>query len=338
MKRAFSCCDPLISVITPVFDTPVKRLNAAVGSVLAQAYDNWELILVDDGSTDGDLLRMHVVIDWDTHTFCVRRHLSEPKKISVIIQNCNGRESLERCLETVTSKTNYPNYEIVIISGESSPAGSLRLSRFPHRWLHFTDGACDSRAKNHAVEQMDGAWLLFLDDRIEVIEPDWLMIMAEHIQRTEVGAVGAQVINSSGAVEHAGIVLGVDNIAQPALGGLPAEHASGNRQLQVTRNCTAVSSACTLIRREVFQQMGGFDESESGVLADVDLCLKMRRAGYLIVCTPLAKLFWHATQSDEKIESSADAVMRKGWDDVLQRDPYYNPNLSRERADFSLGR
>src|SRR5205823_3540378 len=171
---------PLISVITPVFDTPVKLLNAAVGSVLAQAYDNWELILVDDGSTDGDLLRMHVGIDWDTHTFCVRRHLSEPKKTSVIIQNCNGRESLERCLETLTSKRNYPNYEIVIINGEGSPAGSSRLSRFPHRWLHFTDGACDSRPKNHAVEQMDGAWLLFLDDRIEVIEPDWLMIMAEH--------------------------------------------------------------------------------------------------------------------------------------------------------------
>ena len=84
--------------------------------------------------------------------------------------------------------------------------------------------------------------------------------------------------------------------------------------------------------------MGGFDESESGVLADVDLCLKMRRGGYLIVYTPLAKLFCHATQSDEKIESSADAVMRKRWGDVLQRDPYYNPNLSRERADFSLGR
>src|SRR5437763_552193 len=83
-------------------------------------------------------------------------------------------------------------------NGKDSRAGSSRLSRFAHRWLHFTDCACDSMAKNYGVEQTDGAWLLFLDDRIEVIERDWLMIMAEHIQRTEIGAIGAQVINSSG--------------------------------------------------------------------------------------------------------------------------------------------
>ena len=119
--------------------------------------------------------------------------------------------------------------------------------------------------------------------------------MAEHVQRPEVGAVGARLLNPNGTVEHAGIVVGVNGIAQPAFRGFPAEHPGTNRQLQVTRNCSAVSSACMLTRRDVFQQAGGFDESLPGALADVDLCLKMRRADYLIVYTPFAKLYWHAT-------------------------------------------
>ena len=124
------------------------------------------------------------------------------------------------------------------------------------------------------------------------IDPDWLTIMTEHVQRPEVGAVGARLINLNGTIEHAGLVLGVNGIAQSAFRGFPAEHPGVNRQLQMTRNYSAVSGACLLMRREVFQQIGGFDEKLSGALADVDLCLKMRRAGYLIVYTPLAKLCW----------------------------------------------
>jgi len=90
-----------------------------------------------------------------------------------------------------------------------------------------------------------------------------------------------------------------------------------------------------LTRREVFEESGGFDEGLSDALADVDLCLKIRRAGYLIVYTPFAKLYWHQAQSD-KMEAGGDAILRQRWANVLERDPYYNPNLSRERADFSL--
>ncbi len=160
--------------------------------------------------------------------------------------------------------------------------------------------------------------------------------MAEHVQRADAGAVGPRLLSPNGTIEQAGIVLGVNNTAQPAFHAFPAEHPGTNRQLQVTRNCSAVSSACMLTRREVLQQTGGFDESLGGTLADVDLCLKMRRAGYLIVYTPFAKLCWREAPSDE-IDGKDEAIMRERWAEILQNDPYYNPNLSRERADFSLG-
>jgi glycosyltransferase involved in cell wall biosynthesis len=518
--RTFAC-RPLISIITPVFDTPVSRLEEAVESVLLQAYENWELLLVDDGSADPDLLRIlphlagrdrrivladlgkhggisaasnrglelargewitfvdhddvlepdalfqivnalqmrpdidliysdedklgengfeaplfkpdwspdfflsynyvghltavrrdlvqkaggfrsqfdsaqdydlffrvteltsrihhiprvlyhwrrsesssaisvrqkpeqldasrraiedhlgrrneaaHVAVDWRTHAFRVRRELPEPTKISIIIPNSHGDEALERCVESLTTKTDYPNYEILILQSDNSPGAPPCLSGFPHRLLQFSRAANDSAAKNYGAKETDGPWLLFLDDVAEIIDPEWLTIMAEHVQRPEVGAVGARLLNPSGTVEHAGIVVGVNGTAQPAFCGFPAEHPGPSRQLQVTRNCSAVSSACMLTRREVFEQAGGFDESLSGALADVDLCLKIRRADYLIVYTPFAKLYWHAIHG-EKADTSGDAILRQRWANVLERDPYYNPNLSRERADFSL--
>jgi glycosyltransferase involved in cell wall biosynthesis len=278
-----------------------------------------------------------VAVDWRTHAFWVRRRLSEPKRISVIIWSRRGLESLKRCIESLTSRTRYPNYEIVIVQDDRSPGASDFSSPFPHHLLRFPGEPNDSAVKNFAVNQTNDPWILFLDESIEPIEPDWLTIMAEHVQRGEVGAVGARLLNPNGTIERAGTVVGVNNTAQPAFHAFPGEHPGTNRQLQVTRNCSAVSSACMLTRREILQQTGGFDASLGGTLADVDLCLKMRRAGYLIVYTPFAKLCWHEAPSDE-IDVKGEAIMRARWGDVLQSDPYYNPNLSRERADFSLGK
>ncbi len=521
-SRAFAS-KPLVSVITPVFDTPVQRLEEAIESVLAQAYENWELLLIDDGSSDGDLLRAlprlaardrriivqslgkhegisaasnqglalargewitfldhddvlepdalfqivkllqthpdadliysdedklgedgfeaplfkpdwspdfflsynyvghltavrrdmvqkaggfrsqfdsaqdydlffrvieqtkrihhiprilyhwrrserssaisvrqkpeqletsrlaiddylkrrrelaHVAVDWRTHAFCVRRGILEPKKISIIISTRHGLEPLARRIERLTSRTNYPNYEIVIVQSDTPSGGSTVPSHFPHRAVRFPGEANDSAVRNFAVKQTNDPWILFLDDSIEPIDSDWLTIMAEHVQRPEVGAVGARLLNRNETVEQAGMVLGVNEIAQPAFHGFPAEHPGMNRQLQVTRNCSAVSSACMLTRLEAFQRAGGFDERLEGALADADLCLKIRGAGYLIVYTPFAKLYWDHALADQS-DMNGEAILRKRWADILRHDPYYNPNLSRERADFSLGK
>jgi GT2 family glycosyltransferase len=207
-----------------------------------------------------------------------------------------------------------------------------------------------SAAYNIAAKQTNSPWILFLDRSVEPSESDWLTLMAEHVQRPEVGAVGARLIASDNTIEHAGVVVGADGEAQPAFRGLAAEEAGVCRQLQVTRNYSAVSGACLLTRREVFQEVGGFDEELPAELAELDLCLKMRRAGYLIVYSPFAKLYYNPPRAERKIDPPSVAaatsgaasnqsveIMRKRWADVLARDPYYNPNLSRTRADFSLG-
>jgi O-antigen biosynthesis protein len=278
-----------------------------------------------------------VTVDWRTHAFCIRRELSEPKKISVIIRSRRGLESLERCIESLTSRTSYPNYEIVVVQDNKFHDASDFSLRFPHHLLRFPGEPNDSAVKNFAVNETNDPWILFLNESIEPIEPQWLTIMAEHVQRAEVGAVGARLLNPNGTIEQAGTVVGVNNTAQSAFRAFPAEHPGANRQLQVTRNCSAVSSACMLTRRDVFQQAGGFDENLGGTLADVDLCLKLRRADYLIVYSPFAKLCWHEAPSVE-IDPAGEVTMHERWAHVLRSDPYYNPNLSRERADFSLGK
>jgi GT2 family glycosyltransferase len=275
-----------------------------------------------------------VTIDWPTHAFCVRRDLPEAKKISIIIRRGDHAERIKRCIESLTAGTSYPNYEIVVVQQESES-----FSHSLCRVVHAPEASSAVELSNFAVQQTDSPWLLFLDAGIEPIPQsrDWLTIMAEHVQRPEVGAVGPRLVNPNGTIEHAGIIFGVDGIAQPAFHGFPGEHPGVNRQLRMTRNYSAVSGACMLVRREVFEEIEGFDETLSLGFADIDLCLKMRRAGYLIVYTPLAKLYWDASVRD-KIDTNGEAIMRQRWSDVLERDPYYNPNFSREHADFSLGK
>jgi GT2 family glycosyltransferase len=251
--------------------------------------------------------RAHVTVDWRTHAYCVRRDVEDPSKIAIITA---ARPSF-------AGQIDYPKFEIVIVD----PAGQSNY------------GA----VYNSAVEQTTSPWILFLAGDVEPIENDWLTLMAEHVQRSEVGAVGARLISRDDKIDHAGIVVGVDGITQSAFRGFNAEDPGVCRQLQITRNYSAVSGACLLTRREVFQEIGGFDEQLPDVLADVDLCLKMGRVGYLVVYTPFAKLYRSGSQTERKIDNHFAEIMRERWAGALARDPYYNPNLSRARADFSLG-
>ncbi len=283
----------------------------------------------------------HVTVDWSTHAYWIKRQLTEAKRISIIIPVRDRVDLLVRCLDSLTSKTNYAPYEIVVVDNDSqSEEARTYFSHFKHKLLRYSGPFNFSAINNFAVEQTDSPWLLFLNNDTEVIEGDWLTMMAEQVQRFEVGAVGSRLLYQDDTVQHAGIVVGVGGIAEHAFRGWPAEAPGVCRQLQTTRNYSAVTGACLLTRREVFDEVGGFDEERLPVtFSDVDLCLKIRRAGYRIVYVPFAKLYHHESGTRRPaVEPLETEVMRERWPDVLEHDPYYNPNLSRERADFSLGK
>ena len=283
----------------------------------------------------------HVAVDWRTHAYWVKREITHRRRVSIFISVRDGIPPLRRCVDSLVEKTSYQDYEIVIVDNDSeSEEARDYFARTPHRLLSYTGPFNFSAMNNFAVGQTDCPWLLFLHNDVEVIESEWLSAMVEHVQRPEVGAVGARLLYPDDTVEHAGVVLGVGGIAQHAFRGFGAEAPGVCRQLQVTRNYSSVSGACLLTRRDVFDEVGGFDEERLPVtFNDVDLCLKMRRAGYFIVYTPFAKLYHHESATRRpSVEPRETEVMRERWPDLLAHDPYYNPNLARERADFSLGR
>ena len=285
--------------------------------------------------------RGHVTVDWRTHAYWIKRDLAEPKPISIIIPVRDRVDLLARCLDSITRETTYAPYEIVIVDNDSrTEEARAYLSGLKHRVLNYGGPFNYSAINNLAVEQTESPWLLFLNNDTEVIDGDWLTIMAEHIQRPEVGAVGPRLLYPDDTVQHGGIVVGVGGIAEHAFRGFPAEAPGVCRQLQVTRNYSAVTGACLLTRRDVFNKVHGFDEERLPVtFNDVDLCLKIRRAGYLVVYTPFARLYHHESGTRRRtVEPMETGVMRERWAEVLDDDPYYNPNLSRERADFSLGK
>ncbi|HSV63742.1 MAG TPA: glycosyltransferase, partial [Chthoniobacterales bacterium] len=286
-------------------------------------------------------IRGHVTVDWRTHAYWIKRDLSDAKPISIIIPVRDRIGLLKRCIESITKETNYAPYEIVIVDNDSQTEEARDfLSSTKHRVLNFSGPFNFSAINNFAVEQTGNPWLLFLNNDTEIIDGDWLTIMAEHIQRPEVGAVGPRLLYPDDTVQHGGIVVGVGGIAEHAFRGFPAEAPGVCRQLQVTRNYSAVTGACLLTRREVFQKVRGFDEERLPVtFSDVDLCLKIRRAGYLVVYTPFARLYHHESGTRRRtVEPMETGVMQERWAGWLNDDPYYNPNLSRDRADFSLGK
>ncbi|HEY2802138.1 MAG TPA: glycosyltransferase family 2 protein [Chthoniobacterales bacterium] len=282
----------------------------------------------------------HVAVDWNTHAFRIRRDIVEEKRIAIIIPTRDRIDLLARCVASVEEKTRYGRFEIVIVDNDSETEEACAyFGQTRHRVLQFPGPFNYSAINNFAVEQTDAPWLLFLNNDAEVIDPEWLTSMAEHIQRPEVGAVGARLLFRDGSVQHAGIVLGVRGTVKHAFCGFAGDSPGVCRQLQVTRNYSAVTAACLLTRRDVFEKIGGFDEEQLPVIFnDVDLCLKMRAAGYLVVYTPFAKLYHEESATRRlSVEPIELAVLRERWPEVVERDPYYNPNLSRDQADFSLG-
>lgn len=162
--------------------------------------------------------------------------------------------------------------------------------------------------------------------------------MVEQSQRPEVGGVGAKLLYPDGRIQHAGMVMGIRGVSGHAFRNLPGNVPSYFNLADLTRNCSAVTAACMMVPRPVFEEVGGFDERFRVAFNDVDLCLRIRQRGYLLVYTPLALLYHHESASRKRLHPLEDEeLFLKQWGDLMREgDPYYNPNLTLAREDWSL--
>ncbi|MEM0268786.1 MAG: glycosyltransferase family 2 protein [Candidatus Korarchaeum sp.] len=269
-------------------------------------------------------------------------------KVSIIIPTRDKVKILKRCIDSILNKTTYQNYEIVIVDNDSEKRETweyyTRISRDPRiKILEYRKPFNYSAINNYAVSMVDSEYVLFLNNDTEVISPEWLSAMLEHAQRKEVGAVGAKLLYPNGKIQHCGVILLRGGVAGHIFRHFP--NPVNHNLAEVIRNFSAVTAACMLTKRSVFEEVGGFDEINLPVaFNDVDYCLKLREKGYLIVYTPYAILYHHEFLSrgydvtPEKRERAAREVafMRGKWAELLDNDPYYNPNLEGENCSIRI--
>jgi O-antigen biosynthesis protein len=314
------------TTIRQFVDTAHESAKRAVSDALNRRA---EMATVEDGSVPC--------------TFRVRRRVSNSPLVSIIIPTRDRLSLLRRCLQSVETRTTYRHYEILVIdNGSREPQTLAYLASLPYQVIRDGGPFNFARLNNRAAALAHGRHLLFLNNDVEVITPEWLEALLEHSQRREVGAVGAQLLYADGTIQHAGIVLGVRGVAGHAHKYLPAESEGYFGFPHLIRNYSAVTAACLMLRKAVYEEAGGLDERLAVTFNDVDLCLRLRARGYLVVYTPYARLYHYESRSRWYQPPSAEEVrlMLDRWGTLLPCDPYYNPHLTLEREDFGfdLGR
>ncbi len=281
----------------------------------------------------------------------VRRTRPDPAPlVSIIIPTKDKAEILAPCVDGILNRTDYPNFEVLIVDHQSTEANAVHLlarlaDDFRVTVMPYEGSFNYSAINNAAVSRARGAVLALLNNDVEVINPEWLDEMVSLAVLPDVGAVGAKLLYPNNRVQHGGILLGPGGVAGHLFHMLDARDPGYFGRAVMTSTVAAVTAACLVVRRVVFEEVGGFDEKNLAIaFNDVDLCLKIRESGYRNVWTPLARLYHHESisrgsdQTGERLKrfnGEMEFMMQK-WDAVLASDPFYNPNLNLTSGDFSL--
>jgi len=270
--------------------------------------------------------------------------------VTLIIPTRNGLALLRRCVSSVLEKTDYPNYEVLIVDNGSDDRDVLEFLdrvvadrrvqvRRDDRPFNF------SALNNRAVEVARGELVGLINNDIEVVNRSWLTEMVGIALQPGVGAVGARLWYPDNTLQHGGIVLGVGGVAGHSHRRLPRGADGYFNRANLIQSLSAVTAACMIIRKRIYLEAGGLDEKHLAVaFNDVDFCLKVRELGYRNVWTPYAELYHHESatrgyeDSPEKRGRFATEVayMKQRWGNILRNDPAYSPNLTLDREDFSI--
>lgn len=289
--------------------------------------------------------------------FKIRYEIIGDPMISIVIPNKDHAADLKRCITSILEKSTYENYEIVIVENGSETKEIFDYYTSLKEYANIRvvtyekpegqNGFNYSAVNNFGVKQTKGDYILLLNNDTEVITVNWMEELLMYAQREDVGAAGAKLYYGNKTIQHAGVVLqlGAHRTAGHSHYGQSRENLGYMGRLCYAQNVSAVTGACLLVKKSLFEEVGGLDESFAISLNDVDFCLKLRQKGLLNVFTPFAELYHYESvsrgldDSGEKAEryNRESAHFREKWKTVLEKgDPYYNPNFSLDRSDFAL--
>ena len=283
-------------------------------------------------------------------TFRVHRPIPTGQRVSLLILTNNGQAELpgrgavslvDNFVDSILKRTEYQNYEIIVVDNSSLSAAQIarfqqlgvRVENFEMHGKPFNYAA----KANFAVSRVRTEHLVLLNDDMEVISPGWLTALLQLSNDPEIGGVGARLLHFDGTIQHVGLVLGINGSAAHVYHSFPGDAIGYNGFTHIIRNYSAVTAACFATRRSVLAQVGGFDEAFAVDFNDIDLCLRMRDAGYRIAYTPFAELYHFEGASAKRTAQDPVeiALFAERWAKCIQDDPFYNPNLARDRLDYA---
>lgn len=285
----------------------------------------------------------------DQKYYRIRRGLPErAPKVEILIPTRDRADDLRTCIRSIREKTDYPAFRITVLNNRSADPATFtyfnELEAEGVQVLPYNEPFNFSAINNFGVERTDGPVLALLNNDLEVMEEDWLRSLVGEAIRPEIGVVGCKLLYGNRTIQHAGVVLGVGGVAGHAFKYLPEHYDGQMMRPNLTQNYSAVTAACCVVRREVFEAVGGLDAEHLAVaFNDIDFCLRVREAGYRNVYVP-TPLYHHESRSRgpentrEKQERFLREVdyMKERWGRLLEEDPSYNLNLTLDKEDFSF--
>lgn len=274
----------------------------------------------------------------------------EQPLVSILIPNKDHAADLKKCMDSIEEKSTYRNFEFIIVENNSTEEETFSYykeieKRDNVRVLYYKEDFNYSRINNFGAKEANGEYVLLLNNDTEMIEPDSIKEMLDVCMRLDVGIVGAKLLYEDNTIQHAGVIIGFGGVAGHAFIGQDRDDNGYFSRIISVQDLSAVTAACLMVRRSVFDEVEGLNEEFKVAFNDIDFCLKVRKAGYLVVYNPYAQ-FYHYESKSRGQEDSADKVARfqqeiglfgERWGELLEHgDPYYNPNLTLDKADFSL--